>query len=444
MSITQQEVKQNISQKAINLFCCRRKTGQSGQINPEEQQSTRLPARGPLDQMAQSSKSTFFSQKDCKRFTSAYETGGLEGAVSLIQKKVKDLNNVKLDIAVTGESGVGKSSFINAMRGLRRNDKGAAEVGNTETTMEPAPYPHPSLPNVCFWDLPGIGTFNFKADTYLRKMHFERYDFFIIILDCRVKEHDAKLGKKIKRLGKNIYFARSKIDNDLTDIETDGGKSREMKKIRTYCVAELKKFRIPSPTVFLISSHCVKEFDFPTLKETLANNLDDIKKHVFLLSLPNITLEMVENKRKELNKQVWMLATLSGTVGAVPIPGLSLVCDIGILVTAIIQFRLYLGLDDDSLQRLANVAGKSVRDLKAVVKTPLMGEITEEFVKRILLGSTFAAISAAEAILDFIPIIGSIFGAGTSFTMTYKLLNDALDELVENAQRVVKAAFETD
>uniref|UniRef100_UPI00398E3EE6 interferon-inducible GTPase 5-like n=1 Tax=Pristiophorus japonicus TaxID=55135 RepID=UPI00398E3EE6 len=330
------------------------------------------------------------------------------------------------------------------MRGLQDDDEGAAEVGNTETTMEQAPYSHPSLPNVCFWDLPGIGTFNFPAATYLREMNFERYDFFIIILGCRVKEHDAKLGEEIKRLGKNVYFARSKMDDDLRRFQTDGGKSTEMEKIRTYCVDKLNQFGFPSPTVFLTSSRRVNEFDFPTLKETFANNLDDIKKDVFLLSLPNTTLEIVENKRKELKTRVWMLATLSGAVGAVPIPGQSFACDIGILVSAIIQFRQYMGLDDASLQRLANVTGKSVRDLKAIVKTPLVGEINKEFVIRMLLSCAFVTISAIEIGLDLVPVVGSIFGAGSSFGMTYKLLNDVLNELVENAQRVVKAAFETD
>uniref|UniRef100_UPI00398F0767 interferon-inducible GTPase 5-like isoform X2 n=1 Tax=Pristiophorus japonicus TaxID=55135 RepID=UPI00398F0767 len=395
----------------------------------------------------QSLNTTFFCPNELKKLKSDYETGGLEAAVPLIQKKIKDLNNTELNIAVTGESGTGKSTFINAMRGLRSDGEGAAKTGPIETTMKPARYAHPSLPNVYFWDLPGIGTTKFPADKYLREMDFKIYDFFIIFSACRFKENDVKLAKEIKRLGKNFYFIRSKIDNDLDSFEKEGvdfNKQKELDKIRNNCVSNLQEAGIESPTVFLISSFKLNDFDFPALKEALSNNLDDIKKHVFLLSLPNTTLEIVENKRKELKKQVWMLATLSGTVGAVPIPGLSFACDIGILVTAIIQFRQYLGLDDASLQRLANVTGKPVGDLKAVVETPLVGEINKEFVKRMLMGSAFVTISAIEIGLDFVPVVGSIFGAGSSFGMTYKLLNDALNELVKNAQRVVKAAFGTD
>ncbi|XP_067852866.1 interferon-inducible GTPase 5-like [Heptranchias perlo] len=397
--------------------------------------------------MAQSSTSPFFSLEELKQFKSAYETGGLEKVVSLIQRKTNELDSAELNIAVTGETGAGKSTFINTMRGLRKNDKGAAKAGTTETTMEPTRYPHPILPNVYFWDLPGVGTLKFTANKYLEKMKFNKYDFFIIVSDTRLTENYAKLAKEIKQLGKNFYFVRSKIDNDLRAFKLEGvniNKDEELGKIRENSVSNLKQAGIPSPTVFLISNFKVNQFDFPAFKETLANNLDDIKKHVFLLSLQNTTLEIIEKKRKELEKRIWMLATLSGAVGAVPIPGLSFACDIGILITAITDFRTYLGLDDASLQRLAIMAGKPVEVLKAEVKTPLLGEISVEFVKRMLVGSAVVAISVAEAVLNFIPVIGSIFGAGSSFLMTKHLLNDALNELTENAQRVVKAAFGTD
>ncbi|GCB80270.1 hypothetical protein scyTo_0016145 [Scyliorhinus torazame] len=107
----------------------------------------------------------------------------------------------------------------------------------------------------------------------------------------------------------------------------------------------------------------------------------------------------------------------------------------------IVDFCKCLGLDDASLQRLANIAGKPVEDLKAVVKTPLVGEKNAEVIIRM---HTLRINSTAEAVLDFIPIIGTIFGAGSSFFVTYRLLSDALDELTEDAQRVVKAAFGTD
>lgn len=116
---------------------------------------------------------------------------------------------------MTGESGSGKSTFVNAFRGLRDEDEGSAETGPVETTMEPKVYLHPKYKNVKVWDLPGIGTPNFKADEYLKLVQFERYDFFIIIASDRFRECHTQLAKEIMRMGKKFYFVRSKIDSNI-------------------------------------------------------------------------------------------------------------------------------------------------------------------------------------------------------------------------------------
>ncbi|XP_078391594.1 interferon-inducible GTPase 5-like [Cetorhinus maximus] len=395
--------------------------------------------------MAQSSNPSFYSQEELNKLKSDFKKGGLEAVTQLLQKKLKELDNTELNIAVTGEAGTGKSTFINAMRGLRSGDEGAAVSSSTEGTMESTGYKHPNLPNVYFWDLPGIGTAKFPAGKYLKKMEFKTYDFFIIILADRVTENDVRLAKEVKRLGKNFYFIRSKIDNAFHPNRKQSGKfdeEEELEKIRSYCVRKLEEAGISSPSVFLISSFFPSQYDFNLLNKALENGLPNIKKSVYILALPNLNLETVQKKKEELKKRVWMLAALSGALGAVPIPGFSLCCDTGILIGGIIHFRECLGLDDASLQRLANMAGKPVEDLKAVVKPLLMGEITPAIINRLNWGVAAVAISALELALDIIPVIGSIFGAGSSFLMTYKLLIDVLNDLTENAQRVVKAAFD--
>ena len=61
-------------------------------------------------------------------------------------------NSFVLSIAF---SGVGKSTFINCLRGLEAEDEGSASVGVVETTNQPTPYEHPDFPNLKIWDLPG-------------------------------------------------------------------------------------------------------------------------------------------------------------------------------------------------------------------------------------------------------------------------------------------------
>lgn len=140
-------------------------------------------------------------------------------AVSKIKELLEKAANTPLNIGITGESGSGKSSFVNAFRGVDHRDGKAAPTGVVETTTEVKAYPHPAYPKVTLWDLPGIGTTKFPADQYLKHVGFEKFDFFIIISDTRFRENDVKLAKEIQKMGKKFYFVRSKVDNDLQNAQ---------------------------------------------------------------------------------------------------------------------------------------------------------------------------------------------------------------------------------
>ncbi|XP_043560254.1 interferon-inducible GTPase 5-like isoform X2 [Chiloscyllium plagiosum] len=388
------------------------------------------------DQMAQTSNSSLFSKEELNKLNSAYDAGGMKEVTPLIQKKLDDLDNTELNIAVTGKIGSGKSTFINAMRGLQNDDEGAAETGVTIITMEPTSYSHPNLPNVYLWDLPGIQHIQ-TVERYVRAINFARYDFIIIISGCRVTENDIKLANEIKRLGKNFYFVYSKIDNDLDAMRKRSWNFNEvetLEKIRNYCISKLQEAGIPSPSVFLISNFDLNLYDFICLNKTLEDDLLNIKSD-FILVLQNLNSEIVEKKRTELKKRLQMLATRYRVA-----PGLSLAHNFGILIGAIIYLRKCMGLDDVSLQRLANNVGKPVEDLKAVMTTPLVGgEITEDIINRLAWRATAVIASAPELTVNTNPD----FGEQPSFLTTNKLLNTALDDLTENAQRVVMVAFGT-
>ncbi|XP_059507247.1 interferon-inducible GTPase 1-like [Stegostoma tigrinum] len=342
--------------------------------------SSRTSPAANEDQMAQSSDSSFFSQEELNKLKSNCEMDGWEAVMLLTQKKFNELDNTDVNTAVTAESGSGKSTFINAIRGLRNDDEGAAKIGNTLMTVEPIGYPLPNLPNICLWDLPGIGTKQVPANKYLSKTEFKQYDFFIIISQSRFTENDAKLAKEIKWLEKNFYFIRSKIDDDLNTFEMEGEKfnaAEELDKIKNYYVNSLKEEGIPSPTVFLISNIKVNEFDFPVLNRNLPDILNNLKDGYALLSLPNTTLEIVEKKQKLLKKRIWMMSALFGGMGAIHNVSPADVC-IQLLLKEIKKFHKFLRLDDASLQRLAKMAGKSVEDLKTVVTAPRVNEINQQ------------------------------------------------------------------
>jgi predicted GTPase len=111
-----------------------------------------------------------------------------------------------VNIAVTGNTVVGKSSFINSFRGLKANSKGAAAVGVDETTEKPTKYMHPVNNNIALWDLPGVGTMKFPKNDYLQKVGFEKYDYFLIITANCFTENDVWLATEVQKTWEKILF----------------------------------------------------------------------------------------------------------------------------------------------------------------------------------------------------------------------------------------------
>ncbi|XP_035262827.1 T-cell-specific guanine nucleotide triphosphate-binding protein 2-like isoform X2 [Anguilla anguilla] len=214
-------------------------------------------------------------EDEVEQVRKALENQTLTLAVAKIQDYFEQLDRVELNIAITGESGSGKSTFVNAFLGLGDEDEGAAPTGVVETTMEPTVYPHPKYPQVKVWDLPGIGTPNFKVDEYLQKVEFQRYDFFIIIASERFKVSSLKLATEIQGMKKRFYFVRSKIDSDLDAEKRKKGfdKDKTLSLIRQDCIKGLQESGVPSPAVFLVSSFNLQLYDFPQLEETMEREL---------------------------------------------------------------------------------------------------------------------------------------------------------------------------
>ncbi|XP_018410107.1 PREDICTED: interferon-inducible GTPase 5-like [Nanorana parkeri] len=389
------------------------------------------------------------SEEEVKEIKTALEDGDLCTATDKFLQTLKDIENAPLNIAVTGESGSGKSTFINVIRGLDDDEEeGAAKTGVTETTMEPKAYPHPQYNHVIFWDLPGIGSPTFKPNDYLEAVEFDRYDFFIILSSDRFRHNDMELAKAIQSMGKKFYFVRSKVDSDLNASQIRRKKSYNeeniLNDIRNNCIKCLQEGGIQDPKVFLLSCLDLKKYDFNQMQETLEQELPSHKRHVFMLCLPNISLPVLKKKREALKKQIWMWASLSCAVAAVPLPGLSVACDVSILVTEMIKYRNAFGLDQKSLEKLANRVDKDVDELKSVIKSPIVvKEINKELAIKLLTLGVGGALMLIEYLFSTIPVFGSVAAGGISFATTYYMLYNFLKDIAEDAVRVLEKSLES-
>ena len=109
----------------------------------------------------------------------------------------------KLHFAVCGNSGSGKSSLINAFRGLTNVDPGAAPTGVIETTMSVTRYPdpHDELPHSRFiwFDVPGAGTLNVPSWQYFNQQGLFVFDIIILVYDTVSIFHSIIIGKFIHK-----------------------------------------------------------------------------------------------------------------------------------------------------------------------------------------------------------------------------------------------------
>uniref|UniRef100_A0A3Q0RQZ4 IRG-type G domain-containing protein n=1 Tax=Amphilophus citrinellus TaxID=61819 RepID=A0A3Q0RQZ4_AMPCI len=338
-----------------------------------------------------------------------------EGAAKIMEL-LDQQKNTPLNIAITGESGSGKSTFVNVFRGITDEDESAAPTGPVETTKEVTPYHHPKYPNVKLWDLPGIGTTTFPADKYLEHVGFEKFDFFIIISDTRFRENDVKLAREIQRMKKTFYFVRSKIDNDIRSEQKKREFSAEdtLTTIRNSCTEGLQNEDIESPQVFLVSAFEPHLYDFSNLGETLEKQLPAHKRHTLLLAMPVINLEIVNKKKEVFQGNIKYHAALS-----------VLLSSSAVLDKLITEYQAGFGLDCESLQKLADRTGLPLTDLKAVMKSPLTdNERVKALFTDILSLSARAASGAVDGEeLNFFSALGILGTTALSCWSTYNSIN---------------------
>uniref|UniRef100_A0A8C1SUR5 Immunity-related GTPase family, q1 n=1 Tax=Cyprinus carpio TaxID=7962 RepID=A0A8C1SUR5_CYPCA len=178
-------------------------------------------------------------------------------------------DRLKIDIAVTGESGAGKSSLINAFLGLNPDDAGAAPTGAVETTKEATMYQHPNFPHVRLWDLPGMGTPSFESKSYVKTMNFDLYDMFMVVISERQQK-------------KPYYFIRTKIDNDIQSQRKKKKFSEihVLDQMRQDCKKYLKEKKL-DPHVFLVSAIDTQKYELQKLTDTLKDEVSQLRAEVF-------------------------------------------------------------------------------------------------------------------------------------------------------------------
>lgn len=194
---------------------------------------------------------------------------------------VADVENLRgekefVNIGIVGGSGVGKSRFINSVRGFPTRASAPspaiwAEVGETETTIIPRPFKFTSAaitgdrPTVNLFDLPGVGTPRFPAEDYFKTVGLRHFDAVFIMSANRFTENDLMLRDELVRVNLPHYFIRNQVDRTVEENEDVNGISETatLQQIRM----DLRGQGVMNP--YLVSSKFVQRYDMPHLIQQL-------------------------------------------------------------------------------------------------------------------------------------------------------------------------------
>merc|ERR1711962_478361 len=231
-----------------------------------------------------------------KEAEAVYKQFGLEGLKKFTDDKLNAWSKAEVKIAVTGQSGSGKSSLINRLRGFTPKDKENplyAGVGVTQTTTEIRSYEFPSNPLLQICDLPGAGTQKFPIEEYPREMKFGDYDAFVLVTKDRFTENDKRLATMIQtNYNKPYFFCRSKMDATMQEAADDQGADFDAditeKGVRDNCRAELDD---RAKEVYLLAKVHDKKLKVDTTEEDPDNEGEFIKREVKVLFPDNKKLK---------------------------------------------------------------------------------------------------------------------------------------------------------
>ncbi|XP_052614707.1 immunity-related GTPase family M protein 1-like isoform X1 [Peromyscus californicus insignis] len=246
--------------------------------------------------------SSILSVEVVKNIEAAVKDGKLGEVVSIVKDINQEVSRSTVKIAVTGDSGNGMSSFINALRLTGHKEEDSAPTEVVRTTQKPTCYFSSSFPNVDLWDLPGTGVTAQSMENYLEEMEFDKYDLIIIIASEQFSSNHVRLAKAMQRLRKRFYVVWTKLDRDLgTSAHSE---PQLLRSIQESIQENLQKEGVKVPPIFLVSSIDPSSHDFLKLRDTLKKDISSIRHDGLLGTLFQICEKTINEKVESISRSI--------------------------------------------------------------------------------------------------------------------------------------------
>ncbi|XP_045408654.1 immunity-related GTPase family M protein [Lemur catta] len=332
------------------------------------------------------------SKAEAMNIKKAVADGNLPEVVSALRETLKIVSRTPVNIAVTGDSGNGMSSFINALRNIGHEGEASTPVGVLKTTQTCACYLSPHFPNVVLWDLPGTGCATKSLENYLVEMQFSQYDFFIIIASEQFSVNHVMLAKSIEDMRKKFYIVWTKLDMDLNTSALPEEQLQQI--IRENILENLQKKQVCEPPIFLVSSFEPLSYDFPKLRDTLRMDLIKNRCHDLLQNLSHTCETAINDKATFLRKKI-TTQSLHDACG---------ISDADDLAVCLKAYQLFFGVDDESLWQVAQRMGRTFTDYTNIMKSCDVHGLNKRDLR--LTWMTCTVLRAFLSLLRYIPWLG--------------------------------------
>jgi predicted GTPase/uncharacterized protein (DUF697 family) len=357
---------------------------------------------------------------------------------NLMTDKIESIEKTPINIAVTGDSGTGKSTLVNTLRGLRSSDPAAAAVGAVETTFKPTPYQHPTFPNVIFWDLPGVGTPKNPKSSYNKQMNLKSYDFFLITISSRFTENTLWLAQKLTKLRKPYFFVRSKLDIEIMMKRKQNPNITDQQVINELRddIRQQANDLPVAPEIYVLSGELenTDRWDFLLLKKRILTVLPDVKRNTLIISLGSFADELLDTKYHVLKKRIVYYSVASALGAIVPIPGFSFGVDTGLVIKMAHEFAKAFGLTQSQAEK--NYAHYTDQAKAFTIISKVASLLTVKAIMGIITSQITSEV--AEEMLRYIPLLGQGASAALSFGATYQCGKILLKKMRALAQEMAE------
>ncbi|XP_045167836.2 interferon-inducible GTPase 1-like [Mercenaria mercenaria] len=360
-----------------------------------------------------------------KQLKSYYDEGGIQGLAEHFQTNLNEWKDVHIKMAVTGRSGAGKSSFINAIRGVNADDieHNPAKVGVTECTHEVQEYIYPGNNHFRLYDLPGVGTERFPQETYLKDVDFETYDLFIIITASRFMKEDLWLAQQAAECHRPFYFVRTKIESDVQNDKQAHPKTHNeaalLKEVRKDMESNLQRFDVKD--IYLIDNFKKQSYDFGLLTTKLIQDAIEMKQEALVFSLACLSREVIKKKKKRLEQRIPMISSFAGMIASVENSSLKKASDSSVVSGEIKFYGEQFRVDTASLKVGGEVCDLSEDDKEDVdAKMYSHDKTMYESLKQSLFHLT-----------NYIPVVGNIALGIKCASYLQKCLDETAERAIE-------------